>query len=103
MLPAAIPNVFTAVVLGFGRTINETMVVLMASGNASVVSWNLFDSTRTMTATIAAELAETVFGGHHYRILFLIGALLFLVTFLSNLLADVVIHRLKNRLEGKVA
>ena len=103
VLPAAIPGVFAAVVLGFGRAIGETMVVLMASGNASVVSWNLFDSTRTMTATIAAELAETVFGGHHYRILFLIGALLFLVTFLSNLLADVVIHRLKNRLEGKVA
>jgi len=103
VLPAAIPGVFAAVVLGFGRAIGETMVVLMASGNASIVSWNLFDSTRTMTATIAAELAETVFGGHHYRILFLIGALLFLVTFLSNLLADVVIHRLKNRLEGKLA
>ena len=103
VLPAAIPGVFAAVVLGFGRAIGETMVVLMASGNASIVSWNLFDSTRTMTATIAAELAETVFGGHHYRILFLIGALLFLVTFLSNLLADVVIHRLKNRLEGKPA
>jgi phosphate transport system permease protein len=103
VLPAAIPGVFAAVVLGFGRAIGETMVVLMASGNASIVSWNLFDSTRTMTATIAAELAETVFGGHHYRILFLIGALLFLVTFLSNLLADVVIHRLKSRLEGKQA
>lgn len=103
VLPAAIPGVFAAVVLGFGRAIGETMVVLMASGNASIVSWSLFDSTRTMTATIAAEMAETVFGGHHYRILFLIGALLFLVTFLSNFVADVVIHRLKNRLEGKLA
>lgn len=101
VLPAALPGVFAAVVLGFGRAIGETMVVLMASGNASIVSWNLFDSTRTMTATIAAELAETVFGGHHYRILFLIGALLFLAAFLSNMLADVVIHRLKSRLEGK--
>jgi phosphate transport system permease protein len=54
-----------------------------------------------MTATIAAELAETVFGGHHYRILFLIGALLFIVTFLSNMVADIVIHRLKAKLEGK--
>jgi phosphate transport system permease protein len=53
-----------------------------------------------MTATIASELAETVVGGIHYRILFLIGALLFLVTFLSNMVADIVIHRLKNRLEG---
>ncbi len=101
VLPAAIPGVFAAVVLGFGRAIGETMVVLMASGNASIVSWNFFDSTRTLTATIAAELAETVFGGHHYRILFVIGTLLFIVTFLSNLLADVVMHRLKHRLEGK--
>lgn len=102
VLPAAIPGVFAATVLGFGRAIGETMIVLMASGNASIVSWSVFDSTRTMTATIAAELAETVFGGNHYRILFLIGGLLFLVTFLSNLVADVVIHRLKAKLEGKV-
>ncbi len=101
VLPAAIPGVFAAVVLGFGRAIGETMVVLMASGNASIVSGSLFDSTRSMTATIAAELAETVFGGHHYRILFLIGALLFVVTFLSNMVADIVIHRLKAKLEGK--
>ena len=102
VLPAALPGVFAAVVLGFGRAIGETMVVLMASGNASIMSWNLFDSTRSITATIAAELAETVFGGHHYRILFLIGSLLFLVTFVSNLVADAVMHRLKRRLEGKV-
>jgi phosphate transport system permease protein len=101
VLPTALPGVFAAVVLGFGRAIGETMIVLMASGNASIVSWSLFDSTRTMTATIAAELAETVFGGTHYRILFLVGALLFLVAFASNLVADAVIHRLKSRLEGK--
>ena len=101
VLPAALPGVFAAVVLGFGRAIGETLIVLMASGNASIVSWNLFDSTRTITATIAAELAETVFGGHHYRILFMLGALLFAVTFVSNFVADLVIHRLKNRLEGK--
>jgi phosphate transport system permease protein len=101
VLPAALPGVFAATVLGFGRAIGETMIVLMASGNASIVSWNIFDSTRTMTATIAAELAETVFGGNHYRILFMIGALLFVVTFLSNLAGDVVIHRLKHKLEGK--
>lgn len=101
VLPAAIPGVFAAVVLGFGRAIGETMIVLMASGNASIVSWNLFDSTRTMTATIAAELAETVFGGAHYRILFMLGALLFVVTFLSNLAGELVIGRLKHKLEGK--
>jgi phosphate transport system permease protein len=101
VLPAAIPGVFAAVVLGFGRAIGETMVVLMASGNASILSWSLFDSTRTITATIAAELAETVFGGTHYRILFLIGSLLFVVTFLSNMAGEMVIHNLKRRLEGK--
>jgi phosphate transport system permease protein len=101
VLPAATPGVFAAIVLGFGRAIGETMVVLMASGNASIVSASIFDSTRTMTATIAAELAETVFGGTHYRILFLVGAMLFVVTFISNMAADIVIHRLKGRLEGK--
>jgi phosphate transport system permease protein len=103
VLPAALPGVFAAVILGFGRAIGETMIVLMASGNASIVSWSLLDSTRTMTATIAAELAETVFGGHHYRILFLVGALLFIVTFLANLAGDVIVHRLKGKLEGKTS
>jgi phosphate transport system permease protein len=102
VLPAALPGVFAAVVLGFGRAIGETMIVLMASGNASIVSWDIFESTRTMTATIAAELAETVVNGHHYRMLFLIGAMLFAVTFIGNLIADLVIHRLKRNLEGKV-
>jgi phosphate transport system permease protein len=102
VLPAALPGVFAAVVLGFGRAIGETMIVLMASGNASIVSWDVFDSTRTMTATIAAELAETVVNGHHYRMLFLIGSMLFVVTFMANFVADVVIHRLKRQLEGKV-
>lgn len=101
VLPAAIPGVFAAVVLGFGRAIGETMIVLMASGNASIMSGNLLDSVRTITATIAAELAETVFGGHHYRMLFLLGTLLFAVTFLSNLVADQIIHRLKAKLEGR--
>lgn len=100
VLPAALPGVFAAVVLGFGRAIGETMIVLMASGNASILSSSIFDSTRTITATIAAELAETVVGGHHYRILFMIGTLLFIVTFASNLIGDLVMHRLKGRLEG---
>jgi phosphate transport system permease protein len=101
VLPAAIPGVFAAVVLGFGRAIGETMIVLLASGNASIVSWNILDSTRTMTATIAAEMAEAVFGGPHYRILFMLGALLFVITFCSNLVAELVINRLKHKLEGK--
>ena len=101
VVPAALPGIFAAVVLGFGRAVGETMIVLMASGNASIMSWNIFDSARTVTATIAAELAETVFQSPHYRILFMIGALLFLVTFISNLAGELVMHRLKARLEGK--
>lgn len=101
VLPAALPGVFAAAVLGFGRCIGETMVVLIASGNASTMSWSLFDSTRSMTATIAAEMAEAVAGGHHYRILFLLGTILFAVTFITNLIGDLIIHRLKGRLEGR--
>lgn len=101
VLPAAIPGVFAAAILGFGRAIGETMIVLMASGNASIMSGSLFDSTRTITATIAAELAETVFGGHHYRMLFMIGLLLFTITFVANLTGELVVQRLKNKLEGR--
>jgi phosphate transport system permease protein len=98
--PAALPGVFAAVVLGFGRAIGETMIVLMVC-SASVVSWSLFDSARSITTTIAAETAEAVVGGHHYRILFMLGTVLFAVTFLSNMAGDLIIHRLKARLEGK--
>lgn len=101
VLPAAAPGVFAAVVLGFGRCIGETMVVLIASGNASVVSWNIFDSTRSLTATIAAEMAEAVNGGHHYRVLFMLGTLLFAVTFGTNLVGDIVMQRLRQRRGGK--
>lgn len=100
VLPAALPGVFASVVLGFGRAIGETMIVLMVC-SASVMSWSIFDSARSITTTIAAEMAEAVSGGHHYRILFMLGALLFAVTFVSNMAGEVVIHRFKQRLEGK--
>jgi phosphate transport system permease protein len=101
VLPAALPGVFAAVVLGFGRCIGETMVVLIASGNASKLTWSVFDSARTITATIAAEMAEAVAGGHHYQILFLLGTLLFAVTFITNFVGDLIIHRLKGKMEGR--
>jgi len=101
VLPAALPGVLAAVILGFGRAIGETMIVLMASGNASIMSFSPTDSTRTITATIAAELAETVFGSHHYRLLFMIGLLLFIVSFFSNLAGELIVHRLKKKLEGR--
>ena len=98
VVPAALPGILAAIILGFGRAIGETMIVLMATGNASIVSWNILDSTRTITATIAAELAETVFGSDHYRVLFLLGTLLFGITFAANLIGSMVNHRLKHRL-----
>jgi phosphate transport system permease protein len=101
VLPAAIPGVFAACALGFGRAVGETMIVLMASGNASVMSSSLLDSTRTITATVAAELGEVVFGGVHYRMLFLIGVMLLTLTFLTNLAADFIMHRLKAGMEGR--
>jgi phosphate transport system permease protein len=101
VLPAAVPGVFAAIVLGFGRCIGETMVVLIASGNASIMSGSLLDPCRTLTATIAAELGETVVGGHHYRMLFMLGTLLFVVTFVTNLIGDLIMHRLKGRMEGR--
>lgn len=100
VLPAALPGVFAATVLGFGRAIGETMIVLMVC-SASVMSWSIFDSARSITTTIAAEMAEAVSGGPHYRILFMLGALLFAATFLSNMAGEVVIHRFKQKLEGK--
>lgn len=100
VLPSALPGVFAAVVLGFGRAIGETMIVLLVC-SASVMSWSVFDSTRSITTTIAAEMAEAVAGGTHYRILFLLGALLFAATFITNMIGDIVIHHFKGKLEGK--
>jgi len=100
VLPAAAPGVLAAVVLGFGRAIGETMIVLMASGNAAQTTWSFGDSIRTLPATIAAEMGEVVFGGGHYAVLFFIGIELFLFTFVLNSLASVVVTRLVRRMSG---
>lgn len=100
ILPAALPGIFAGVVLGFGRAVGETMIVLMASGNAAITSWNPADSIRTMSATVAAELAEVVYGSAHYHTLFAIGALLFILTFILNSIGDAVVSRLNARLRG---
>jgi phosphate transport system permease protein len=102
VLPAAIPGISAGVVLGFGRAIGETMIVLMASGNAAIISGSITDSIRTFSATIAAELAEVVFGSAHYNVLFFIGSLLFVFTFLVNLGGELVLSRLKVRFQGRV-
>jgi phosphate transport system permease protein len=101
VLPAALPGIAAGIILGFGRAIGETMIVLMASGNAAIVSGSLTDSIRTFSATIAAELAEVVFGSAHYSVLFFIGTLLFIFTFIINLGGDMVLHRLKERIQGR--
>ncbi len=100
VLPAAFPGVFAACVLGFGRAIGETMIVLMASGNAAILSWLPTHSLRSLSATVAAELGEVVRGSAHYHVLFFIGVLLFIFTFFINLLGQMFVDRLKNRLSG---
>lgn len=101
VLPAAFPGIAAGIVLGFGRAIGETMIVLMASGNAAIISASFTDSVRTFSATIAAELAEVVFGSAHYNVLFFLGTLLFVFTFIINLSGDMVLVKLKERLQGK--
>jgi phosphate transport system permease protein len=102
VLPAATPGIFAAMLLGIGRVFGETMIALMATGNAAIVSANPFDSVRTLSATIGAEMAEVVFGDTHYSVLFLIGSLLFIFTFLLNAIAEFYIKgKLVKRIQGK--
>jgi phosphate transport system permease protein len=98
LIPAASPGLAAGVALGLGRAVGETMIVLMASGNAAILSGRLDDSVRTLSATIAAELAEVVSGGAHYTVLFFLGTLLFVFTFAINLVGEQAIHRMKRRL-----
>jgi phosphate transport system permease protein len=100
VLPAASPGVFAAMVLGFGRAIGETMIVLLASGNASILSLSPLVPARTLSATIASELGEVVFGGGHYRILFFIGVILFIITSTLNWFGARYNRRLRERLFG---
>ncbi len=92
VLPAARKGIVAAVLLGVGRGFGETMAVLMASGHAIHLPTSPFDSVRALTATIAAELGETARGSEHYQALFTLGIFLFLVTFVINLTADLVLH-----------
>jgi phosphate transport system permease protein len=100
VFPAAMPGIGAAMILGFGRAIGETMIVLLASGGAAIVSLSPFVSTRTLSATIAAELGEVVVGGGHYRILFFLGTLLFIVTSVLNWAGDRYNRRMRLRLFG---
>ncbi|MEO8516335.1 MAG: phosphate ABC transporter permease subunit PstC [Flavobacterium sp.] len=101
-LPAAVPGIFAAILLGIGRVFGETMIALMATGNAALNTANPFDSVRTFAATIGSEMAETVFGDTHYSVLFFIGSLLFIFSFGLNALAEFYVKgRLIKKIQGK--
>ncbi|MBI9016223.1 MAG: phosphate ABC transporter permease subunit PstC [Phycisphaerae bacterium] len=87
IVPAALPGIITAVMLGIGRVIGETMAVMMVTGNSALITGNPTESVRTMTATIAAEMGEVPFGSTHYKALFCVGIVLLIATFILNLIA----------------
>jgi phosphate transport system permease protein len=93
ILPASISGISTAVILGMSRAIGETMVVLMVAGGATAIPTSIFDPVRPMPASIAAEMAEAPFRGDHYHALFATGIVLFVFTFLFNLVADYISTR----------
>lgn len=97
VLLTASPGIFAAVMIGLGRAVGETMIVLMATGNSPVVNFNIFEGLRTLSANIAVEMPEAEFGGTHYRILFLSALVLFLFTFVVNTVAEVVRQRLRKK------
>jgi phosphate transport system permease protein len=97
LVPAARNGLLAAVLLGVGRAVGETMAVLMATGHAVNIPGSVFEPVRTLTATIAAELGETSQGSPHYQVLFIIGILLFSITFLVNLAADLAVRGIRRK------
>ena len=95
VIHAALPGIIAASMLGIGRVIGETMAVMMITGNAAVIPQTFLQPVRTLTATIAAEMGETVHGSNHYYSLFAIGIILFILTFIINITADMFLHRNK--------
>ncbi len=93
VIPAASSGIVASVMLGIGRVIGETMAVMMITGNAAVIPKTILEPVRTMTATIAAEMGEAVQGSEHYFALFAIGLVLFVITFIINMTADIILHR----------
>ena len=97
VLPTASPGIFAAVMMGFGRAVGETMIVLMATGNSPIMNFNIFEGMRTLSANIAVELPETPLGSTHFRVLFLAALVLLVLTFMVNTLAEIVRQRLRRR------
>jgi phosphate transport system permease protein len=97
LIPAARQGLLAAVLLGIGRAVGETMAVLMATGHSVRLPTSLLDPVRTLTATIAAELGEAPVGSDHYQVLFIIGILLFTITFIVNLTADLIVRGIRSQ------
>ena len=97
VLPSASPGIFAAIMIGFGRAVGETMIVLMATGNTPIMDWSLFNGMRTLSANIAVEIPEAPFNGTLYRVLFLCATLLFALTFILNTGAEVIRERLRKK------
>ena len=97
VVPTASPGVFSAIMIGFGRAVGETMIVLMATGNTPLMDWSIFNGFRTLSANIAVEIPEAPQAGTLYRTLFLSAALLFVMTFTLNTVAEVIRQRLRER------
>jgi phosphate transport system permease protein len=97
ILPTASPGIFSALMIGLGRAVGETMIVLMATGNTPVMDWNLFEGMRTLAANIAVEMPESEVNSTHYRILFLAALVLFLFTFVVNTAAELVRQHLREK------
>jgi phosphate transport system permease protein len=97
VLPTAMSGVFAACMIGMGRAVGETMIVVMAAGNTAVLDWNIFNGLRTLSANIAVELPEAVLGGTLYRMLFLAALTLFIMTFIINTFAEVIRQRFRKR------
>jgi phosphate transport system permease protein len=97
VLPTASPGIFSAVMIGFGRAVGETMIVLMATGNTPVMDWSIFNGFRALSANIAVELPEAPEGGTLFRVLFLAAFLLFCLTFAVNTVAELVRLKLRQK------
>ena len=100
VFPVAASGIFSACMIGFGRAVGETMIVLMATGNTPEMEWNIFSGFRTLAANIAVELPEAPKGETHYRVLFLCGLVLFLMTFVINTMAELVRRVVRARNAG---
>ena len=102
VIPPAMSGLFSAAMIGLGRAVGETMIVLMAAGNTPIMEWNVFNGFRTLSANIATELPEAVVGSTHYRTLFLAALVLFAMTFLVNTVAEAVRRRFRARYQEQL-